>query len=73
MSQVVITDRSSHSLPYKRHRPDQTLLYQIIGRPYPKFRDVMAAQDKPRAPARTTGFAGYHNCGRLEHGFLRVQ
>jgi hypothetical protein len=47
MSQVAIKDRSPHSPPYQRHRPEQTLLYQIIERHYPQFRDVMAAQDKP--------------------------
>ena len=28
MPQAAITERSPHSLPYKRHRPEQTLLYQ---------------------------------------------
>jgi hypothetical protein len=36
--------RLPHSLPYKRHRPEQTHLYQIVERHYPKFWDVMAAQ-----------------------------
>jgi hypothetical protein len=47
MPQAAITDRSPHSPPYKRHRPERTLLYQIIEWYYPSFRDVMAAQDKP--------------------------
>jgi ribosomal protein S27E len=73
MSQIAITDRSSQSPPYKRHRPEQTLLYQIIERHYPQFRDVMAAQDKPLPLHVQQEFAEYLKCGRLEHGFLRVQ
>ena len=46
MSQVAIKDRSPHSPSYQRHRPEQTLLYQIIERHYPEFRDVMAMQGK---------------------------
>ncbi len=46
MPQAAITDRSPHSPPYKRHRQEQTLLYQIIERHYPAFRDEMAAQGK---------------------------
>jgi hypothetical protein len=46
MPQAAITDRSPHSPPYQRHRPEQTLLYQIIERHYPEFRDVMAMQGK---------------------------
>jgi hypothetical protein len=73
MSQVAIKDRSPHSPPYQRHRPEQTLLYQIIERHYPEFRDVMAAQDKPLPLHVQQEFAEYLKCGRLEHGFLRVQ
>ena len=47
MQQAAIADWSPHRLPYKRHRSEQTLLYQIIDRHYPEFRDVMAAQGKP--------------------------
>ncbi len=46
MHQAAITDRSPHSPPYKRHRPEQTLLHQIIERHYPKFKDVVAMQGK---------------------------
>jgi hypothetical protein len=73
MFQVAITDRSPHSPPYKRHRLEQMLLYQIIERHYPKFRDVMAAQDKPLLLHVQQEFAEYFECGRLDHGFLRVQ
>lgn len=55
MPQAAITDRSPHSPPYKRHRPEQTLHYQIIGQYYHEFRDVMAAQGKAFASTRTAG------------------
>jgi ribosomal protein S27E len=73
MSQFAIKDRSPHSPPYQRHRPEQTLLYQIIERHYPEFRDVMAMQGKPLPLHVQQEFADYLKCGRLEHGFLRVQ
>ena len=46
MPQAAITGRSPHSLPYKRHRLVQALLYKIVARYYPEFRDVLAMQDK---------------------------
>ncbi len=73
MRQAAITDRSPHSPPYKRHLPEQTLLYQIIERYYPDFRDMMAAKGKPLPLHVQQEFADYLKCGRLGHGFLRVQ
>ena len=59
--------------PPQRHRPEQTLLYQIIERHYPEFRDLMSAQGRPLPLHVQQEFADYLKCGRLEHGFLRVQ
>lgn len=73
MLPAAIKDRSPLSLPYQRHRPEQTLLYQIIERHYPEFRDVMAMQGKTLSTHVQQEFADYLNCGRLEHGFMRVQ
>ena len=73
MPQAAITDRSPQSSPYRRHRPEQTLLYQIIERHYPEFRDVMVMQGKSLPQHVQQEFADYLKCGRLEHGFLRVQ
>ncbi len=58
---------------YERHRPDQTLLYQIIEQHYPVFSALMAEQGRelPRYVQRE--FEDYLKCGRLEHGFLRVR
>ncbi len=58
---------------YRRHRPEQKLLYQIIERHYPAFRDVMAAQGRPLPRHVQQEFVDYLKCGCLEHGFLRVQ
>ncbi len=73
MSHLAITDRSPHRPSYKRHRPEQTLLYQIIGRHYPEFRDLMAMQGKTLPLHVQQEFADYLKCGRLEHGLLREQ
>ncbi len=53
--------------------PEQTLLYQIVEQHYPEFRDVMAAQGKSLPIHVQQEFSEYLKCGRLEHGFLRVQ
>ncbi len=73
MPQAAIMDRSPHGPPYKRHRPEQTLLYQVIEQRYPEFRDVMVAQGKSLPVHVQQEFADFLKCGRLEHGFLRVQ
>lgn len=58
---------------YQRHRPEQTLLYQLIEQHYPKFKFLMAEQDKSLPLYIQKEFEAYLKCGRLEHGFLRVQ
>ena len=32
---------------YQRHRPETTLLYQLVAEHYPAFRDRRAAEDRP--------------------------
>jgi len=73
MHHAAIKDRSAPSPPYQRHRPEQTLLYQIVEQHYPTFRDVMATQGKSLPIHVQQEFSEYLKCGRLEHGFLRVQ
>ena len=73
MHHAAIKDRSTPSPPYQRHRPEQTLLYQIVEQHYPTFRDVMATQGKSLPIHVQQEFSEYLKCGRLEHGFLRVQ
>jgi ribosomal protein S27E len=73
MSQIAVRETALLGPPYRRHRPEQTLLYQIIERHYPEFRDVMAMQGKSLPLHVQQEFADYLKCGRLEHGFMRVQ
>jgi len=58
---------------YQRHRPEQTLLYQLVAQYYPAFADLMAAQGRPLPDYIQREFEDYLKCGRLEHGFLRVR
>ena len=54
MSHVAIDEVAPPGPSFSRHRPEQTRLYQIVDRHYTEFRDMMTAQGKPLAPARTT-------------------
>jgi len=58
---------------YERHRPEQTLFYQIIEQHYPDFRSAMEAQDRPLPSYVQDEFEAFLQCGRLENGFLRVR
>jgi len=58
---------------YRRHRPERTLLYQLVDQYYPAFADLMAAQGRPLPDYVQREFEDYLKCGRLEHGFLRVR
>jgi hypothetical protein len=37
---------ADHSHTYKRHRPEQTLLYQLVERHYPEFLEQLSHQGK---------------------------
>ena len=58
---------------YQRHRPEQTLLYQIIEQHYPAFTAHLAARGSVLPGYVQRAFEAYLKCGRLEHGFLRVR
>ena len=58
---------------YARHRPEQTLLYQIVEAHYPAFLANLTARDKTLPAYVQREFEDYLTCGRLEHGFLRVR
>jgi len=58
---------------HERHRPEKTLLYSIIDRHYPAFRAYMSEQGRSLPYYVQKEFDEYLKCGRLEHGFLRVQ
>ena len=70
-SQASTTTRGAGG--YHRHRPEQTLLYQIIEHHYPEFASLMSAQGRSLPGFVQREFADYLKCGRLEHGFLRVR
>ena len=61
------------SVGYCRHRPEDTLLYQIIERYYPLFEALRAEQGRALPVFVQREFEEYLKCGRLEHGFLRVR
>jgi len=58
---------------YVRHRPEATLLYQIVREYWPEFQAELGSQDKYLPAYVTKEFDEYLKCGRLEHGFLRVR
>ena len=57
---------------YKRHRPENTLLYQLVERYYPDFKEALSQQGKHLPTFVEREFDEFLRCGRLEHGFLRV-
>jgi hypothetical protein len=57
---------------YQRHRPEQTLFYQLVDEYYPAFAALMAEQGREWPGYVQREFEGFLKCGRLEHGFLRV-
>ena len=58
---------------YQRHRPEETLLYELIEQHYPALVDHLADQGKLLPDYVQEEFEAYLKCGRLEHGFLRVK
>ncbi|MEZ7991725.1 MAG: transposase zinc-binding domain-containing protein, partial [Halioglobus sp.] len=58
---------------YERHRPEQTLLYQLVEKHYPALVEQLECQGKNLPAHVHREFEAYLKCGRLEHGFLRVR
>nr|QCW05965.1 ISCR1 [Acinetobacter baumannii] len=61
--------RASQVPNYERHRPEQTLLYQLVQQHYPVFKSSLddQGQSLPRYVQRE--FEDFLQCGRLEYGF----
>ncbi len=59
--------------PYVRHRPERTLLYQLVAAYYQAFKAHLAAQGSTLPPYVEQEFDDYLKRGLLEHGFLRVR
>jgi len=58
---------------YARHKPETTLLYQLVERYYPELAAVREAAGRALPQYVREEFEAYLKCGRLEHGFLRVR
>jgi ribosomal protein S27E len=58
---------------YERHRPEQTLLYQLVEKHYPALVEQLEFQGKSLPAHVHREFEAYLKCGRLKHGFLRVR
>ncbi|MCC7257564.1 MAG: transposase zinc-binding domain-containing protein, partial [Gammaproteobacteria bacterium] len=58
---------------YERHRPETTLLYQLVERHYPAFVAALGTRGRTLPAHVHEEFEAYLKCGRLEHGFLRVR
>ena len=58
---------------YERHRPEQTLHYQLVEKHYPALVDQMDFQGKSLPAHVHREFEAYLKCGRLEHGFLQLR
>ena len=61
------------SVRFKRHRREQTLLYRLVEQYHPDFEMQWAAEGRVLPDYVRREFDEYLKCGRLEHGFLRVQ
>lgn len=55
---------------YARHRPEQTLLYQLVEQYYPAFVEHLAARERTLPVHVQREFEAYLKCGRLEHGLI---
>ena len=58
---------------YARHRPEQTLLYQMVEQYADAFFAHLGERDAMLPGFVRDEFEAYLRCGRLEHGFLRVK
>ena len=58
---------------YVRHRPETTLLYQVIREYWSEFQAELAGHGKQLPAYVIKEFDEYLKCGVLEYGFLRVR
>lgn len=58
---------------YARHRPETTLLYQLVEQHYPAFREMRATAGRSLPDYIEEEIDAYLKCGRLEEGFLRLR
>jgi hypothetical protein len=58
---------------YERHRPEHTLLYQLVEQHYPALVKQFESQGKILPVHVHREFAACLNCGRLKQGLLRTR
>ena len=58
---------------YVRHKPEQTLLYQLVEQYWPECQAQLNETGRFLPRHVTREFEDYLACGRLENGFLRVR
>ena len=58
---------------YAEHRPEATLLYQLVERHQPELVAARDAAGRSLPQYVREEFEAYLNCDPLEHGFLRVR
>jgi hypothetical protein len=56
---------------HEHHRPEHTLLYQLVERHYPAFLTELTSHAHTLPKYVCQEFEDYLKCGHLEHGFLR--
>ena len=62
-------ERPNSPVVYVRHRPETTLLYQIVQEYWPEFQAELSSHGKTLPTYVTKEFDEYLKCGRLEHDF----
>jgi len=68
------TAQQGNSEPhYARHRPEQTLLYQLIEQHHPQLLATLAEHDQPLPKYVRDESEEYLKHGRFEYGFLRLR
>ena len=65
--------RSNSAADYVRHRPETTLLYQIVQEYWPEFQAELASHGRYLPAYVTKEFDEYLKCGRLELRFRWVK
>jgi hypothetical protein len=58
---------------YCRHRPEQTGLYALVAKHFPRFVEEIERSGGHLPKFVRREFEDYLKCGLLEHGFLRVK
>ena len=75
ISMAFMALNACHKAPkaeYERHKPQKSLLYQIIQRHWPSFVAHCEAHDHPVPNFIKKEFEAYFRCGVLDYGFARI-